>query len=152
MLRRMFLMAASAVVVLAADKPNFSGTWTAQMDKSDFGMMPPPQSMSRKIEHAEPEMKITTTQKGERGENTSESKFTTDGKEATVKMRNREAKLKAKWDGEKLIVESKSEFNGAELTQKETWSLSENGKMLTISNDINSPMGATTVKLVFAKD
>jgi hypothetical protein len=148
----MFLMAASAVVVLAADKPNFSGTWTAQMDKSDFGMMPPPQSMSRKIEHAEPEMKITTTQKGERGENTSESKFTTDGKEATVKMRNREAKLKAKWDGEKLIVESKSEFNGAELTQKETWSLSENGKMLTISNDINSPMGATTVKLVFAKD
>jgi hypothetical protein len=147
----MFLMAATAAIALAADKTDFSGTWTLDVSKSDFGMMPPPQKMVRTITHADPSMKISTKQTSDRGEMTMEMSYTTDGKEATVKVRNRDAKVKAKWAGANLKVESKSEFQGGELTQNETWVLSEDKNTLTITNEVNSPMGATTAKLIFTK-
>ena len=138
-------------MLLAADKPDFSGHWVIDLAKSDFGMMPPPSKMERDIEHKDPSMSIKSIQVGERGEMKNESSYTTDGKEATIKMRNREAKVKAKWDGNKLKVNSKSKFNGNEFTQEETWTLSDDGKTLTIDNAIKAPQGEFTTKSVFTK-
>ncbi len=138
-------------MLLAADKPDYSGHWVIDLAKSDFGMMPPPSKMERDIEHKDPAMGIKSIQVGERGEMKNESSYTTDGKEATIKMRNREAKVKAKWDGNKLKVNSKSEFNGNEFTQEETWTLSDDGKTLTIDNAIKAPQGEFTTKSVFTK-
>ena len=138
-------------MLLAADKPDFSGHWVIDLAKSDFGMMPPPSKMERDIDHKDPSMSIKSIQVGERGEMKNESSYTTDGKEATIKMRNREAKVKAKWDGNKLKVNSKSEFNGNEFTQEETWTLSDDGKTLTIDNAIKAPQGEFTTKSVFTK-
>ena len=44
-------------------KPNFAGTWSLDVAKSDFGPMPAPESIVHVIEHNEPNIKITTTQK-----------------------------------------------------------------------------------------
>ncbi len=151
MLRRFLLLAVPATLLLAADKPDYSGHWVVDLSKSDFGMMPPPEKMERDIEHKDPEIKIKTLQKGQRGEMTSESKYTTDGKEATIQVRGREAKVKANWNGSKLVVMTKTDFQGQEISQKETWSLSEDGKTLTINNEINSPMGEMVAKSVFTK-
>ena len=151
MLRRFLLLCIPAAMLLAADKPDYSGHWVVDLAKSDFGMMPPPSKMERDIEHKDPDMSIKSLQVGERGEMKTESKYTTDGKEATIKIRNREAKVKAIWDGAKLKVNSKSEFNGNEFTQQETWTLSEDGKTLTIENAIKAPQGEFTTKSVFTK-
>jgi hypothetical protein len=151
MLRRFFLLCVPAAMLFAADKPNYSGHWVVDLAKSDFGMMPPPEKLERDIDHKDPDMKIKTVQKGQRGESTTESKYTTDGKETTIQMRGRDAKVIAKWDGAKLIVASKSEFNGAEISQTETWNLSADGKTLSIDNAIKAPQGEFTVKSVFTK-
>ena len=151
MLRRFLLLCIPAAMLLAADKPDYSGHWVVDLAKSDFGMMPPPSKMERDIEHKDPDMSIKSLQVGERGEMKTESKYTTDGKEATIKMRNREAKVKAIWDGAKLKVNSKIEFNGSEITQDETWIISEDGKTLTIENAIKAPQGEFTTKSVFTK-
>ena len=82
------LLAASVLAVLFSPapivqdaKPDFSGTWTMDATKSDFGQMPAPQSIVIVIEHKEPELKATVTQKTSEGEMTSTRNLTTDGKE-----------------------------------------------------------------------
>jgi hypothetical protein len=151
MLRRTLLIFASALLLSAAGKPDFSGTWTVDLAKSDFGMMPPPEKLERTIKHADPDMKIKTVQVGQRGESITEAAYTTDGKEAKIQVRNREARVKAKWDGDKLNVETSTEFNGMAITQKESWSLSTDGKTLTIDNNITTPQGELTTKIIFSK-
>lgn len=138
-------------MLFAADKPDFSGHWVADLAKCDFGMMPPPEKMERDIEHKDPDFKLKSLQKSARGENTSETKFTTDGKEATIKIRGNDAKMTAAWEGSKLVVTTKSEFNGMAISQKETWTLSSDGKTLNTENQIATPQGDITVKLVFTK-
>ncbi len=151
MLRRLLLLSIPAAMLMAADKPDFSGHWVVDLAKSDFGMMPPPSKIERDIDHKDPNISIKTLQVGERGEMKTESSYTTDGKEANVKLRGRDAKVKAKWDGAKLKVNTKSEFNGMEIGQQETWTLSGDGKTLTIDNTINAPQGEFTTKSVFTK-
>jgi hypothetical protein len=73
--------AALAVQLYAQSKPNFSGDWTMVPEKSSFGMMPTPTTMTRTITHKDPAVKVVTTQTGGAlGDTTVETNFTTDGK------------------------------------------------------------------------
>src|SRR3954466_3020239 len=67
--------------------PNFSGTWNLDAAKSDFGMMPPPDSIVMVIDHQEPRPQVTATQKGPQGEASNSSTYTTDGKANHIKAR-----------------------------------------------------------------
>ena len=60
----MMLLAAG----LAIAKPNFTGDWKLDADKSNFGPMPPPTSMSLDIDHTDPNLKIVTKQSGAQGD------------------------------------------------------------------------------------
>ncbi len=60
-------------------KPNFSGSWFLDKEKSDFGGMPAPESLSEVIEHHEPKIVITTTTKQSGSEDQRVVRFTTDG-------------------------------------------------------------------------
>ena len=75
------LLLLSATTLWAQSKPNFSGEWTLVRCKSDFGMMPPPSSGVQRITHNEPQLKVVSTQTNDQGTNTTESTYTTDGKE-----------------------------------------------------------------------
>ena len=44
-------------LVQAQAKTDFSGTWKLNTGKSDFGPMPPPDSMTQKITHQDPSLK-----------------------------------------------------------------------------------------------
>ncbi len=66
MTRRFLLssLAGAAVCALqltAADKPNFSGSWTLNADKSDFGPMPKPQRIDYVMVHKDPELNVKST-------------------------------------------------------------------------------------------
>jgi hypothetical protein len=144
-----------AVSASAADAPNFSGEWKMNASKSDFGQRPGPDSMTRKIEHAEPSIAMTTTQSGQMGEMTSEFKFTTDGKESESQQRRGTAKVSAKWDGKVLVVVTKRTFTREgetmEITSTDRWNLSEDGKTLTVDSVMQGPWGEGTSKLVMDK-
>jgi hypothetical protein len=77
-----FSLALLIGVTLAAQaKPNFSGEWTMDPAKSDFGPLPVPTKMIRTITHVDPALKIVTVQTGgSMGDTTVEVTFSTDGK------------------------------------------------------------------------
>jgi hypothetical protein len=132
--------------------PNFSGDWKMNIARSDFGTVPAPQILTRTIKHNDPELEISTHQKGARGEVNSQLKYTTDGKPCVNSVQGRDAKGTAKWNGDSLIIESETDFQGTQITSKEFWRLSDGGKTLTITNHISVPnQGEYDIKYVFDK-
>ena len=141
-----------AISAISQDKqPDFSGKWKLDTAKSDFGTLPPTESQTSVIEHKDPKLKITSTTKSAQGERTAESNYTTDGKESTNTQGPREIKTVAKWDGKKIVMASKFDMQGSEIELNDIYSLSEDGKGMTIDRTFKSPMGEGTQKLIFTK-
>ncbi|MBI4908289.1 MAG: hypothetical protein HY820_31980 [Acidobacteria bacterium] len=157
MTRKNLLLALAAVTAVAltatpaAAKPDFSGSWKLVADKSDFGPMPVPDKMEYAIEHKDPEVKAKVTQANQQGEATVEQTYSTDGKETTNTLRGNPVKSTTKWDGDKMVINSKIDFQGNEITLSDAWVLAEDGKTVTITRKINSPMGELEQKIVLAK-
>jgi hypothetical protein len=126
---------------------NLSGVWKLNAAKSDYGKFPAPLSVTRKITHNDPKLVFSTTQTGPQGDVTSSLTYTTDGKEVV----NGDSKGVAQWIGDKLMIESSREFQGATLKQKEIWTLSVDGKTLTVDSHVSIPNGEFDVKQVFEK-
>ncbi len=145
------LLAAAFGLAGAQAKPNFSGAWKLNAGRSDFGAMPAPDSRADKITHQEPDLTDSFTQSGQMGEVSAELKYSTDGKETTNTIRGIEIKSTAKWEGDDLVIAGKGSFNGADVTLNDRWSLSADGKTLTIQRHVNSPMGETDQKIVLEK-
>ena len=136
-------------------KPDLSGTWNLDVAKSDFAGAPAPDSIVHVIEHKDPNLKITTTQKGQQGELTNTRNLTTDGKESVNKMRTmageQDVKSTTTWNGSKLANAFKLDIQGSPIDISETWELSEGGKVLSIARDIQTPQGPFHQVYVFKK-
>ena len=145
----------AAVLALAAlpafAKPNFTGDWKLNVAKSDFGQMPAPTSASYKISHDDPKLKNSIKQSGQMGDMEFETTYTTDGKESTNEMFGQPIKSTAKWDGDTLLIESKGRFGDNDFTMTDKWTLSGDGKALTIVRAFKSPMGEGEQKMVLEK-
>ena len=101
----------------AQAKSDFSGTWKANAGKSDFGPMPPPDSMTQKIVHADPSLKVNVAQTGGGGDLTYDMVYTTDGKECLNHMGgDNEIKTKLTWDGNDLVGDSVGSYEGNDFT------------------------------------
>jgi hypothetical protein len=146
MTKRALLLTAFLALPLAA-APNLSGTWMLNPAKSQYGQFPAPEVMVRQIQHKDPALSMSTFQKGAQGEVTTQLKYTTDGKPAV----NGDNQGTARWDGDKLIVDTSRDYQGAKLTSREEWTLSADGKTLTIATHLKLPNGEFDVKQVFEK-
>ncbi|MBI3401766.1 MAG: hypothetical protein HY048_10125 [Acidobacteria bacterium] len=135
--------------------PNFSGTWTLDLAKSDFGPAPPPDSVVMTIDHKEPSLKSTTVQKGQQGDAANESTITTDGKENVNRLRaagmEQDVKSTSKWNGKRLTTERGFEIQGMSIGMNDAWELSDDGKVLTIVREINTPQGSFSTRMAFNK-
>jgi hypothetical protein len=145
------LVSLSTTLAMAADKPDFSGSWKMNASKSDFGPMPAPDKLERTIKHTDPKMSVTSVSAGPQGEMTTEATYTTDGKDSINTVRGMEVKSVAAWDGSNLIIKSKREVQGMEISLVETWTLSADGKVLTIVNNASTPQGDFTLTTVMDK-
>jgi hypothetical protein len=136
----------------AADThPDFSGTWKADMAKSDFGPMGGPDARTDVIEHKDPKLKIKSSVKGGQRPGDSESNYMTDGTESVNKRGQQDVKTVAKWEGSKLVLDTKLSMQGADIVIKATYELGADGKTMTISSVITAPQGEFTSKVVFNK-
>ena len=153
--RRWCLAAACTLFVglagAAQAKPDFSGNWKLNVDKSEFGPIPPPSTMTMKIDHADPDLKVATSQSGPQGDMSYEAKYTTDGKECTNTIGPMEAKSTLKWEGDDLLVDTNLDAGGMQIAIKGKWTLSADGKTLTQAAHINSPQGDIDVKYILEK-
>jgi hypothetical protein len=145
------LFALVAMWNTAQAKPNFTGEWKLNLSKSEFGPIPAPNSRTDKITHEEPNVKVSTSSSTPNGDFTAELKYTTDGKESTNEIRGNTIKSSAKWEGDALVINSKGSFGGNDLTITDKWTLSEDGKTLTIGRHFVSSQGELDQKVVMEK-
>jgi hypothetical protein len=137
--------------VLGQQKPDFSGTWKLNVAKSEFGQLPGPTSRTDVITHKEPSLSSSVTAETSEGKREYTVNYTTDGKEAVNKIGPRDVKSTLKWVGSDLKISSKFLFNEMEVTSEATWTLSPDGKTLTINAHFVSSMGEADQKFVFEK-
>jgi len=141
------VIAALTIATAASAKPNFSGTWRLNKAKSNYGPVSAPNRMERKIVHADPTLKMIIVQGNDEGERTVEQEYRTDGSEVVNKIGSREVASTAKWEGQVLVISSEH----GDLAQSERWTLSEDGKVLTLVNRVKSPKRNFEVTVVMDK-
>jgi hypothetical protein len=113
-------------------KPDFSGSWVLDKEKSDFGGTPAPDILTEVIEHREPKIVITTTTKQSSGEDRRVVRLTTDGAENPNEFAGHQVKTTTRWEGDKLVTVVQDQA-GRHFT--ETRGLSANRKIQTITLD-----------------
>ncbi len=147
----LFVIAAATGMALAADKPDFSGSWKMDADKSVFGPMPPPTSLTRKIDHKDPAISVEEARSGAQGDMNMSMKYSTDGKETTNSLMGNDVKSKAVWEGKTLVITSAANFGGADVKLTDKWTLAEDGKTLTDVQAISAPQGDFELTWVLVK-
>jgi hypothetical protein len=140
----------AAVSQLCA-QPNFSGEWKMNAAKSNFAPLPQPDRLVRKIVQHDSHLKIRTTQFGQQREIVTDLAYTTDGAECKNVIRGQQFTGNARWDGDTLSIESKRAVQGMEIVQTERWTLSADGRTMTIANNVETPQGAFDITIVLEK-
>jgi hypothetical protein len=151
MIRATIFAVLLSVAAFAQSQPNFSGTWKVNVAKSEYGMLPPPESRSDVIEQSGETVKDKVSAVNQQGKQDYTLTFKTDGSETSNKIADREMKITAKWDGPVLVVALKLNMQGQDIDIQQKWTLSGDGATLTQAVHLTSAMGETDQKLVYEK-
>lgn len=152
-----WLIRLSALTLIVASfangesKPNFTGTWKINFERSVFGPIPQPKSQTNTVDHKEPRIKQIIESDGGDGAATTETAYTTDGKECVNDIHGSKLVSKLHWDGETLVVDSVFSTPAGDLQVRDQWALSKGGKVLTIDRHISTGSGDGEVHMVFDK-
>jgi len=136
-----------ASIAAAQTKPDLSGAWKMNREKSKFADGGP-NAILIKIDHKEPAFTEEWTMSTPEGERSFQAKYATDGKETEQEVMGRTAKTSAKWEGNALVIE----FKTAEGFFKRKITLSADGKTIT-KTVTHSPGGGDPIEdtVVFEK-
>jgi hypothetical protein len=121
-------------------KPDFSGTWKLNREKSKFETTVPKQSeLIFVIEHKDPRFKTTRTLTlGERSDTLS-WETTTDGKEHHRKDGDFESRMRMTWMGDELVLKSRLTRRGEQGTNEAHYRLADEGKTLIAAEWYHMP-------------
>lgn len=115
-----------AAFAAAQAKPNFTGSWKMNPQKSKF-TNGGPDNILIKVDHKEPEFTENWSIATPDGERSFQAKYTIGGKETEQQVMGRTAMTLAKWAGDALVIEWKA--GDGSFNRKLT--LSADGKTLT---------------------
>lgn len=145
----LILLACALTAQRVAKKPNFSGEWRMDAQKSDFGKFPAPTTILRTIAQKDPDLIVDTTQRAANGEQTAHVVYRTDGAETKNQFNTGEGLSHAFWDGNDLVIRTTmTNSKGFDVVMEERWSLSPDGQTLTTLSHIETSKGGADLKLV----
>jgi hypothetical protein len=162
-IKRVFTLLLAPALLVAftskMDKANYSGEWKLNESKSDLGQFGQFAVRSIKAEQKAESIAITRTQPSFNGDDmTSTETLTFDGKEVeSTIFENSKRKATAKWsdDGKSLMINYTLllDFNGQSMEIKgtDTWTVSDDGKNLTVMTKSTSAQGEFSWKAVYDK-
>ena len=131
-------------------KPNFSGTWKQNNEKSKLA--PDAPVWIHKIEQKGTYLNVTTTITGSRGVSSHENAYTTDGKKQITKDRGGDSLTQSvEWEGNTLVFLAVEKERGHTLTTREVWTLSDDDRTLVKTRHLIGPRGVTDQKYVYDK-
>ena len=145
------LFVALAIASTALGAPNLTGTWKLNVDKSDFGPLPPPYSLTERIEHTEPNLVVHWDYSGAEGSMSGKAVYKTDGSKNTNLFGDIEIESTVTWEGDLLKIESVGMMGGMEIEFSDTWTLSADGKTFKVDRFMTSAMGDANQTLVLEK-
>lgn len=147
MSKRQALLGASvlAVVVLVAaaapPKPDFSGVWVVNPQKSQLAAWARFDSTTITIDHKEPKFRFhrLSVKAGKGDETTYE--LTTDGAEKVEKDGGRTSRSRLFWDGDTLVFEDTISLpDGRQATDVVRYTLKEGGKSFVAEEKFRGPV------------
>jgi len=160
-----------------AQKADFSGKWTLDAARSKLDERGPRiESMTLTVTQTATELKVETATKraappegmgggmgrgGGRGFGAGDGtvSYNLEGKETVIEIDGPNGKMPVKYkgsiEGGKANLTNSRSISGQmgeiTITTKETWSLSDDGKSLTVNREMSTPRGTMTSTLVFTK-
>jgi hypothetical protein len=153
-------VAAFACTSRAQAKPDFSGTWKLNASKSQFSQYGGPNSRTDVITQAGDKFTEKVTSSGDQGDSNYTLAFTADGKDLNVPADSPAAnqgqltlyKISAAWKDSSLVVSESLTYQGqADIPTTLTYTLSQDGKTLTISSHASTPVGDIDSKFILEK-
>ena len=126
-------------------KPNFTGVWQLNLEKSKLQGQPVKQLLV-KIEHEEPKIVQKILVRYANGNEQSMTfAFETTGQESTNSMGGAVAQTKAHWEGTELVIESAVKAGERELHFRDHWFLSGDAQILTMEHRDDALAGQISV-------
>jgi hypothetical protein len=122
----------------AQTHPDFSGTWTQNMEKSSKTSL---QSYANRIEQKGETLTVTTVMSGARGESTYDRTYVI-GKQSQSSDREGDRLTSfVKWEGQTLVFLTTEKEKAGTIETRETWTLSADGRTLTKLRTSHGPRG-----------
>jgi hypothetical protein len=143
----------------AQNHPNFSGTWKLNLSKSnpgDYG----PSARTDVITQDGSKFADKVDSTAQMGQSNYTLTFTADGSKVTIAPNSPQATLgeltlkdlTASWDGDSLVLSESLSYQGqVDIAAKYTYSLSADGKTLTMKDHASTSMGDFDTTLVLDK-
>ncbi len=160
-MHRKILAISVAVVAFAlpsmAQDSKLNGTWKLDSAKSNFGQFPPPTSETDTVTVKGNEFKQEYTSVTARGEQKGLRSCTVDGKEVTLTPDDTRvqlgaiklSKMQCSWEGNAVVFLESASLNGSPLTDKLTFSPSDDGKTMTMDSHITAAQPFPDRKFVY---
>ena len=143
------LLVAAFFIAAVAAPPDFSGTWVLIVDRTDFGGERPPQSKVQIVEHKGTELVVTIHEVDERGPVHGTARYTTDGQKCVNDVFGNPMTSSISWDGAVMIMRTWGKFGDADIMLVDRWSISPDGKTLTIARQFRGHARVVDQTLVF---
>lgn len=134
-------------------KPNFSGRWRMDKDKSNFATFQAPDIVVQVVDQRGPTMNVHTVETRGKQTNTADVSYFTDGSTSSNIINGRQAESKAFWDGNALNIRTtEKDSKGEDVVIEDRWELSDDGKTLNRTSHIITSKGSVDMTLVSHKE
>ena len=159
--RRLALFALAAAAAFAqapapetaAAKPDFSGRWRMDKDKSNFATFHAPDVVVQVVDQHGPTLNVHTVETRGKQTSTADVSYFTDGTISNNVINGRQAESKAFWDGNALNVRTtEKNSKGDDVVIEDRWVLSDDNQTLTRTSHIITNTGSVDMTLVSQKE
>jgi hypothetical protein len=135
------LLCVAGMAALGADKPDFTGAWALDLDKSRLQAGAKIDRGIITIEHKEPEFRFSRVFVIEGEEDPVSYALTTDGRENIDKGPGRTTTSRLYWEGDVLVLDERIVLNdGREATNVVRYSLRHGGRTLVAEEKFRGPV------------
>ncbi len=148
MIRAFALTLLASFACLAAD---FTGVWKMDPAKSDYGLLPMPDSVTLDVKQTGESVEMKFAQEGGRAPAQYTHKYSIDGKESVNELLGNQMKTVASKQGESLKFSSTVNYRGRDLRIADTWTMAADGKSMVYKRNIAAPELTIDVTMTMLK-
>ncbi len=142
-------IAMSSLASAMDPRPDFSGTWSMDLQKSDLAGEPAPSSKTQRVEQEGNALTVVIDEISTQGPVHGEAHYTLDGKEAVNTVFGNALSSTVTWEGQTMVMRTSGDFGGAAILLVDRWSLSPDRNTLTIARRFQGRGKISDQRLVF---